>query len=481
MITKQMILSIKQSFLTLSIALSFILIPSWTWSVPTPSSSHSCRVLINLTDSQYKPLFIDLKLSASPKIKMYKGEYGMANQEGLYRIQLRPFSKSHKTTKAKNTRSWTDIYISPFNQAIRESKNVLVHFPNIIDLEYEDEWTSHGMDETQETQITGIFNHYLSVYSSANGYAGGAHGFDEQDHFTLDLNRFTKNTLDLASSKVPLSLFFAQSTLKKMEQKLRDEPLENPPQWDAQDHFTLAYHQSKKTQLKSQVELQASLRYFCCSWAENHNLHTAHFKLNLPSSTHQMSKDWKKTSLKSALPNQEGWFKNECGQFRLSSTGIETQVGQSKHHIRIDEIKSLVGVSWVPSQFKSIDLSARPLDQEGHRKALRKGRLLLKKKDKQALQSFEKAVKLWPEHALSHSELGWTYFKFDRLQEAEKSLQTALNLSKSDKEKGMIYYNLGRVAEKQEAFQKAIERYTQSLHHRPHKGVQKRLDRLKSK
>jgi Flp pilus assembly protein TadD len=83
-----------------------------------------------------------------------------------------------------------------------------------------------------------------------------------------------------------------------------------------------------------------------------------------------------------------------------------------------------------------------------------------------------------PGHAKTLGELGWAYFKADRLDEAHTTLEQALHHAKTDRTRGAVLYNLGRVAEAKSENDLATELYARSIAVRPNDAVSSRLETL---
>lgn len=84
-----------------------------------------------------------------------------------------------------------------------------------------------------------------------------------------------------------------------------------------------------------------------------------------------------------------------------------------------------------------------------------------------ALELVTKAVSLEPSNAAYLDSLGWIYFRLGRMEEAEKSLQTAKRLSPDDP---TIEEHLGDLEEKRGNLAKARERWTRALALNPEDG-----------
>jgi len=85
------------------------------------------------------------------------------------------------------------------------------------------------------------------------------------------------------------------------------------------------------------------------------------------------------------------------------------------------------------------------------------------KHPEKAISLFEKSLKLDPQYALAHSELGWLFKRLGRLPEAENHLRKAIKLDDSD---GWSYIYLGnllwtqkKISAAEQMFIKAIEVY----------------------
>jgi hypothetical protein len=123
-------------------------------------------------------------------------------------------------------------------------------------------------------------------------------------------------------------------------------------------------------------------------------------------------------------------------------------------------------------------------DPNRAKEALARGRAAASRKDLVGARvAFEEAVAAAPRDAAALSELGWTLFKLDELDAAQKTTQQAIDAADGAaqaKLKAASLYNLGRIHEARGQTAQAKEAYKSSIELRPHKGVSARLAGLDS-
>ena len=92
--------------------------------------------------------------------------------------------------------------------------------------------------------------------------------------------------------------------------------------------------------------------------------------------------------------------------------------------------------------------------------------IVLKKTGKisESLIASEKLVRITPQNALSHYNLGNTYRELEKFSEAEESYKKAISIKSDFSE---AYYNLGIVAKNNYKLEEAEKYYTQAIHQNP--------------
>lgn len=140
-----------------------------------------------------------------------------------------------------------------------------------------------------------------------------------------------------------------------------------------------------------------------------------------------------------------------------------------------------------PAQNKGAPKKATPkedkkltaAEQKTYKAALKEGRTNhTKKKYKDAIASFEKALAVNPDDPRAMSELGYAAYFDKDYAKAEEFTRKAIDRSSDPDIRGSSLYNLGLIQEAQGKNADAIASYTQSLEARPNRVVREALAKL---
>lgn len=318
-------------------------------------------------------------------------------------------------------------------------------------------WTAH-----HPIEILGTFGPYVSLFVMQEGFAGGAHGYDNSGPRTLQ-----------APAGAPAEGLLDASALPQIQRAITADPeyaeLDEPKPAVAAitdlREFGLALRplaDRGQAGATSPGGLYLSATLHCCSWAQNHNKYALELRLDpVPEALAPFSVDAQ--SGVSVAPDGCASVDSVRGEFAAAGGARRALPGQ------------VLGVYWIdPGDPFDVGRLPGPSPQLAEAQAeVQAGRYA------EAVARLQALIRESGPEAQALAELGWALFHAGQLEEAERVTHEALELTRSDRLKGALLYNLGRMAEARGEVAAAIERYVESLAVRDSRTVQRRLDRLK--
>ena len=330
-----------------------------------------------------------------------------------------------------------------------------------------------GLDGQLTYQVVGVVGPYVGLSVDNQGYAGGAHGYDDSGYTTVRAGAGHAAMLDVLGAAGRAAL---EQGIRDAGKGYRDEGGDGdlPELGPKDDGPGLAL--LPLCEPDNGPCLRGML--YCCTWVENHNLLEVTAPLGeLPKALRPFATPEKGSPMLKA-PDGCGavGVKGDALLVRASAKGPVASLPLGRGDA------SLVGVYWLRPD-DPLDVTSLPAPRsyagsaasllESARAKVKAGRL------RDAVAMLKAADTKSPSDARILAELGYAALLAGEHDTSEQASNKALGLATEDKLRGSILYNLGRLAEAQGKPEAAIGYYERSLGVRPNAKVAERLKALR--